>query len=129
MKQIIYTSEATAKVDLEVIDEILDASVGRNKQAGLSGLLVFDGKIFLQCIEGENKKIDELMKRIAKDDRHTNIKILGSKDITQRSFASWSMGYIRDIEAVKKIISQSRDSVDWNYIQAHKVLMEAAKII
>lgn len=39
------------------------------------------------------------------------------------------MGYIRDIEAVKKLISESLNDVDWDYIQANKVLMEAARII
>jgi len=39
------------------------------------------------------------------------------------------MGYIRDIEAVKKLTSESLNDVDWDYIQAHKVLMEAARII
>jgi len=35
MKQIIYTSEAAPKVDLEVIDEILAVSVDKNREAGL----------------------------------------------------------------------------------------------
>lgn len=130
MKQLIYTSKTTPKINLKEIDEILKVAVEKNKEFGISGLLVFDGETFIQCIEGESKNIDQLFENLSKDDRHSDINLLGQKEVDTRDFESWSMGYIKDIEAVKKLIAETYNKdVQWNYDLANELLQKAIKLL
>lgn len=52
-----------------------------------------NGRSFLQVIEGEKKKVDQLVSAIEKDDRHRNITVIIREPIAKRSFGDWTMGY------------------------------------
>ena len=73
MKSLIYSSVASEGTDLNVVMEIITISKQKNKQHGLTGSLVFDGKLFLQYIEGETQKIDQLYSNLQNDSRHHDI--------------------------------------------------------
>jgi len=55
--------------------------------------LLYCGEAFIQVLEGEESDLDKLFKIIKKDPRHTNVTILEKKQITERKFANWSMGF------------------------------------
>lgn len=130
MKQLIYTSKPSNKINLKTIDEILKLAVTKNKEFNISGLLVFDGEMFIQCIEGDEKNISQLYENLKKDDRHEDVKLLGEKEINARDFQDWSMGYVRDIASVKKLISETYNKdVDWDYPLAHEVLKKSLQLL
>lgn len=89
----IYTSRMTAS-DRSVTDTL--TSIRREAQAanmklGISGVLIFHEGRFLQVLEGEPAVLTELMERISRDTRHTDILCLVDQAIDRRSLAEWNM--------------------------------------
>lgn len=92
MIQLTYISSQTDRFDGDV-PAILAVSRRNNARIGVTGVLLFDGRRFLQTIEGEPAVIDALIDRLKQDDRHRAIVVLSRREITVRSFADWSMAY------------------------------------
>jgi len=64
-----------------------------NHKEGITGMLLYCSDAFIQVLEGEESDLDNLFKIIKKDPRHTNVTILEKKQITERKFSNWSMGF------------------------------------
>lgn len=90
--QLLYISTVspTQQVDLAAI---LDLSRRNNRLAQITGLLMFNGKRFLQVLEGPPAAISATYARIAADRRHRAPVLLARKQIAEREFGDWSMGY------------------------------------
>lgn len=91
----LYHSRIADNVDLECVAHIVKTARGFNKEAGITGMLVFDGQRFCQYIEGPPPAIEALVARIAQDTRHTHFTpkhrgALGGP----RWFDRWSMAYV-----------------------------------
>ena len=97
LKCITYISFAAAHVRSSDIKNILEISRARNLADAVSGVLIFNGAVFVQIIEGPVRKIDSLMTRIRNDRRHSDLIILMDKRVLDRQFVNWSMGYV-DLE-------------------------------
>ncbi len=91
MRQIIYISTATAQLTAEDPAHILDVSSRRNTLDAITGLLYFDGKRFLQALEGESDALDRVLARIETDPRHRAIVILSDRSVAAREFGNWAM--------------------------------------
>lgn len=96
--RVVYVSHnalkgSDAKVS-EEIDQILDTARTLNRQAGITGALMFNRGLFAQVLEGPVDMVEATFERIQCDLRHTDVSILSCKPITERSFAHWSMAYI-----------------------------------
>ncbi|MFT5934782.1 MAG: hypothetical protein ACI83N_001648 [Hydrogenophaga sp.] len=59
----------------------------------LTGVLAFDHRAFVQCLEGEREAVSEVFCRIAADARHRRIVLLEWQPVDERLFASWGMGF------------------------------------
>ena len=92
--RLLYASRATAPVEADTLASILKKSRTHNAAAGVTGLLCFSGGIFLQVLEGGRMPVNRLYQRIAADSRHTDVALLSYSEITERSFAGWSMGQV-----------------------------------
>lgn len=57
----------------------------------MTGLLLFDGKRFIQAIEGSVDAIGSTIDRIRADRRHSHLQIASDRQIEHRQFGSWSM--------------------------------------
>ena len=75
--------------------EIVDVARYRNRAEGVTGLLLFNTRNFLQVLEGEPASLDAIMGSILADARHFGVVLLGRSVIGQRVFPGWSMGYSR----------------------------------
>lgn len=95
MKCVTYSSYATAGVQPSDLEAILATSQRNNARDGLTGVLMFNGAIFVQTIEGPAAVVDGLMARIGDDQRHCEIEVRDSRTIRRRIFPDWSMGYVR----------------------------------
>jgi blue light- and temperature-responsive anti-repressor len=91
--QVVYCSAATNALTRDEIENLLRVSQRRNKTLGITGMLLCAGRSFLQVIEGEKKKVDQLVSSIEKDHRHRNITVIIREPIAKRSFGDWTMGY------------------------------------
>lgn len=63
---------------------------------------------FLQCLEGPAPAVNELYRRIARDDRHVDVTLLDYTGIRHRDFGQWSMAYVRDDEIDAEILLRIR---------------------
>lgn len=92
--RLVYVSTISKGFNPEAIADILDKARTNNTKNHVTGLLCFNRKIFLQCLEGSRSKVNETYHQILNDSRHTNIIMLDYKEIIERQFDKWSMGYI-----------------------------------
>jgi len=90
----------------EAVKAIVATSRGRNPDACLTGALLFTGEHFAQVLEGSPAAVDDLMARVAKDPRHTEIIIIARKWITVRRFGDWSMAYSGPSQFVSRHVTR-----------------------
>lgn len=86
------------------VEAILDSSRKHNTAVSITGMLVFNGYFFLQCLEGERAAVSKIYHRIATDDRHHDVTLLSARDIGRRSFDAWAMGYVPDQGFTRRIV-------------------------
>jgi blue light- and temperature-responsive anti-repressor len=91
--QVVYCSTATNTLTRDEIEKLLRVSQRRNERLGVTGMLLCAGRSFLQVIEGEKQKVDQLVSSIEKDHRHRNITVIIREPIAKRAFGDWTMGY------------------------------------
>lgn len=90
MIQLCYISSRTPGTPVTV-DAILSASRRNNGEAGVTGLLVHDGRRFLQVLEGEAAAVDATFERIRSDPGHRAIVTLSRRPVGNRQFGCWAM--------------------------------------
>jgi len=102
--QTIYVSAASDQLKQTDLPGILANARDRNAKLGISGLLIFHENTFVQVLEGPKTEVELLLKKIAVDPRHQNMKILLQKEIQEKEFEKWAMGYVNSsASAVKPI--------------------------
>ena len=89
----VYISQATGEPSEDDLFDLLEQCRRNNVKNGLTGMLMYGGGTYLQCLEGESADVDELLKKIYADPRHTAVKIIRRVSITSRQFTDWSMGF------------------------------------
>ncbi|PAX06689.1 BLUF domain-containing protein [Sphingomonas lenta] len=91
MLQLVYISSSREAVSAAELQRILAASRRNNGRDGITGLLFFDGKRFLQALEGEADKVVAAFERIRDDARHSGVVVLSRREIAEREFGDWAM--------------------------------------
>ena len=108
LSQCLYISTAPS-LSREEVDAILEASARNNPAPGITGLLLYNGRNFLQLLEGEVEDIEALMERISADSRHTGVSILHIGTIAARVCPDWAMKRVMIAETVdtrRKMLEQ-----------------------
>ncbi|PPD28221.1 MAG: blue light sensor protein [Hyphomicrobium sp.] len=90
LKQLVYASRPFGFDDL-ALRGILALARRNNERDGITGALVCREDLYLQLLEGRHDRVEAALKRIAVDDRHTDLKVLISGDVTERLFPGWAM--------------------------------------
>lgn len=93
MIRLIYISTARVALSTQALDEILRVSRRNNQAVGVTGLLIVGGRRFLQALEGPSEAVRNTYDRIKADDRHFASVVLSDREISERSFSGWAMGY------------------------------------
>ena len=101
MRQIVYISTTTL-VDDAVLRDILVASERNNTACGITGILLTNGRNFLQLVEGEQVDLMRLMTRLAHDRRHSGVIQIADIPITERAFPDWTMQLLRLASSVEQ---------------------------
>lgn len=91
--RLIYASTAQDGVDLNEFKRILLQAQTNNHRRDLTGMLAFNSKIFLQALEGARDQVNDLYARLIRDPRHHTVTMLGYKEIEERHWSNWSMGF------------------------------------
>lgn len=106
--RLLYVSHLAKGIGPNELAGILMVSRKKNKDIGVSGALCYSAKGFLQCLEGPAPAVNELYRRIARDDRHVDVTLLDYADIQTRDFGDWSMAYVREDEIDKSVLKKIR---------------------
>ena len=109
-----YASQLTASVDAQAIKKILEQAQGNNIQNGITGMLCFNRKYFLQTIEGSRASINHLYKILLEDDRHTNVQLFSLNEVEARNWTSWAMGYATPTNENRLIFLKYCPTVEFN---------------
>lgn len=89
--QLIYRSRVSRHVRFADAQQIAKKASQKNASANISGLLLYTPTHFVQLLEGEKSTVRATFDRIARDERHTEVKVIGEGDIEERSFGGWGM--------------------------------------
>lgn len=66
----------------------------RNTRDALTGLLLYGNGHFLQLLEGRRQPLLLTYDRIARDPRHTDLRVLLDASVARRTFPRWAMGLL-----------------------------------
>lgn len=89
--QLLYVSQPVGPITTTVTSTILEASIKNNKFQEVTGVLCQGDGIYMQVLEGERGKVNDLYSVIRSDPRHKNVELLLIEDIVQKKYKEWSM--------------------------------------
>ena len=128
MIQLIYASNATRNMSEDDLVFLLQQARDRNENQNVTGMLLYAEKRFLQVLEGDQKDVDEIYESILNDDRNTGNVVYVKKDISEREFPNWAMGFRHlkkqdreDLEGFTEFLDSALDLR--KYKQSHAVLL------
>ncbi len=75
------------------LNALLEAARRNNERDGITGKLVYSEGNFLEVLEGDSEVVYEAFRRILMDTRHGGILVLSEREIEEREFGEWSMGW------------------------------------
>ena len=93
MFYLIYVSHATADLKSSDLHDILNKARRDNANLGITGLLLYKNKRFMQLIEGQEDVVRGLYQIISQDPRHRDLIVLQEDTELERQFPGWSMAY------------------------------------
>ena len=94
IRAVAYVSEAL-DLDAREIDQIVTNAAAFNLQAGVTGVLLFDGIRFLQYIEGPEDGLGIALQRVYGATSHENVIELNRGRVGRLQFPYCSMHWIR----------------------------------
>ncbi|GAB4480447.1 MAG: hypothetical protein OHK0018_11880 [Erythrobacter tepidarius] len=99
LSQYLYISTAPT-LPREEVDAILATSARNNPARGITGLLLFNGRNFLQLLEGEESQVNALLETIFADPRHSGVSVLDRRTIAERTCPDWAMKRVMIAESI-----------------------------
>ncbi len=100
LRQYLYLSTARG-LSREDVETIIATSEANNAQNGITGLLLYNGRNFLQLLEGAESALVALMTRITHDTRHSGVSVLRAQDIAERTCPEWAMKRVLIAQSVE----------------------------
>ncbi|USQ94270.1 BLUF domain-containing protein [Caulobacter sp. RL271] len=97
LRRLIYASRFTGaeRAFDEVLRAIIAKSIQNNRLDDITGFLVVAEGRFLQWLEGPETALEETFARIARDQRHADLRTLADGPADHRRFRDWNMGQHR----------------------------------
>lgn len=86
MFKLAYISVATRKMSSQDLQDILQSAIENNRQADVSGVLLFNGTNFMQVLEGKQSEVEQVFSDIKNDDRHKNVVVIYRESSSKRDF-------------------------------------------
>ncbi len=93
MIHLIYISSATRLPTENDLKQLLEQSRTRNLKQNITGLLLYNNATYMQVLEGSTTDVHEIYGSICNDPRNNGIVKLVEKEIAERDFPAWSMGF------------------------------------
>ncbi len=106
------------------VARILAQAQQNNARNGITGALIFNHNYFLQSIEGARPMINELLRKLIKDDRHFSLQVIECCEVEQRRWNKWSMKYLIPSEDNKELALKYSTGTQFNpYLMSTNQIM------
>ncbi len=112
--RLMYASRAKVEITHDELMDILKKSKANNPANGITGVLCISGEVFLQVLEGGRSSVSGLYGRIIQDARHRDVELLSLEEISERTFASWSMGQVNLQRVNQALLLKYSDTAELN---------------
>lgn len=109
MYRMIYRSRSVEPLNWEIVRSITSVSERNNAESGVTGVLLASRSHFMQAVEGNFEDVNATFRRICRDDRHTDLSIVGFSIIDARLFGGWGMRGIGAFDFNKQIEKELKD--------------------
>lgn len=119
LASVVYTSRAVGRFGDDDLAALLEHSRRNNARLGLSGMLLYRERSFLQVLEGPWLQVWDRMSFIEADPRHSDVTILIADRVHERQFAEWSMAFPYHAGVVAESAPGYRSTFDDLYASAH----------
>lgn len=86
-----YKSLATATPSEADLHALVGQARLRNRMLGVTGMLIYENRSFLQTLEGPPDKLEGLWSSIKQDVRHDHIEVLSEHIVPARVFSDWDL--------------------------------------
>lgn len=109
LRQFLYVSTAQGLAP-EIVEQIVESSAVANARNAITGFLLYNGRNFLQLVEGEEENLFSLMRKISADPRHAGLSCLDNSPIDARACPDWGMKRISllvDVDARKAALEET----------------------
>jgi|GEM_PF-2742475 len=93
IRQLIYRSEKTSSFPESELQSMMQKFREPNKAREITGILFYIDGHFIQCLEGSEANIEQLLSNIIHDSRNTALKVLNDRILTERRYPTWWMGF------------------------------------
>ena len=95
---------------------ILDEARPLNARDDITGVLTAVDGVFVQIVEGDDAVINGLLKRLSRDDRHTDLTVIERRKVRMRVFGDWDMVSprlaARELAVLKVLLDDGSASLD-----------------
>jgi len=88
--QLVYASRPFG-FDPSILGGILGEARRLNPENDITGALICRADLYLQLLEGPADAVEATFARIARDDRHVEVRHLVSRPVERRLFPDWAM--------------------------------------
>lgn len=134
LTRLVYTSTITKDFSAEDIEKILLTARENNTSNSVTGMLCFNSKYFLQCLEGGRSNVNKTYHKILNDKRHSDIIMLDYKEICMRDFDEWAMGYIPESKLTRPVNIKYSGTPNFNPYEmlgesAYKMMLSLRDIV
>jgi Sensors of blue-light using FAD len=94
--QIIYVSRCLIEpAELPTkLEHLLATSRASNRNNAITGCLACEQGLFIQVIEGDASRVEQLFARIQADDRHKDVTVRMRREVRARSFPDWGVAHV-----------------------------------
>ena len=89
--RLVYRSRAVGVLPEVALERIFPVSVAKNADLNITGTLGFSEQNYIQLLEGPPSAIDDLVRTLEADTRHTQLRILLRASSERRLVPGWSM--------------------------------------
>lgn len=96
-----YYSQTPDGIDDAALANIMEAAHRRNSRDHITGVLYRFPLGFVQILEGDRIPVSQCYTRIAADNRHQNLVIMGCSTIQSRAFPDFPMRLIYEDDSIR----------------------------
>jgi Sensors of blue-light using FAD len=93
VNQVVYSSAAVLPFSDPELTDLLARARMNNERRGVTGMLLYHEGSFLQVLEGEASVLESLFTAISADKRHHRVVALLRREVEERHFGDWRMGF------------------------------------